>query len=427
MKRLVCIILMVNCVVFASSAQTRNNRSTGASNTSDANQQSQPAVSGLSVDELDLQREKAFEEIELTTQLLAETNRNAKNSLNRLNLLSQQLLSRKRIIALMGEEIAVIDKDIRSIGAEIDLLTGILDVTKNNYAKSLQSQQLEFRTTQYKMLVILSTDNLTQSYRRMRYLREYADWQKEEADRIIQKQNEINERKTILEKSRAEKQRLLTERAKENKKIEEEERLQRNEVSDINKKQKQLQQQLQQQKKEADALLKQIERLIAEDIANYGKGQTDAASYVLEEKDVKLSNNFENNKGKLPAPINSRYTVIARFGEQQHQELSHVRTTNNGIDLQTVAGAEALSIFNGVVTRIFVMPGYNNNVIVRHGNYLTVYSNLSQVYVKAGDQVTTRQPLGKIYTDTQKGNETILHFQIWKEHTKLNPQAWIQR
>ena len=423
MKRFYYLVLMMGCASFALLAQTKNNAAS-----------TQQSANGLSVEELNRQREKAFEEIELTTHLLTETNKSAKNSLNRLNLLSQQLMQRKRIASLLGDEIASIDKNIRTISFEIDLLTKSLEVTKNNYAKSLQNQQQEYRSSQYKMLIILSTDNLAQSYRRMRYLREYSDWQREEADRIIQKQNEINERKTILEETRAEKQKLLAAREKENKQIEEEERLQKNEVSEINKKQKQLQQQLSEQKKEADALLKQIERLIAEDIENYGQkntpsGQSAAKSstYKLEEKDVKLSNDFASNKGKLPSPLNGRYTIISQFGENQHQELSHVRTNNNGIDIQTVAGAEARAIFNGIVTRIFVMPGYNNNVIVRHGNYLTVYSNLSQVYVRAGDQVTTRQPLGKIFTDTEKGNETILHFQIWKEHDKLNPQDWIQR
>ena len=103
-----------------------------------------------------------------------------------------------------------------------------------------------------------------------------------------------------------------------------------------------------------------------------------------------------------------------------------MRTNNNGIDIQTTAGVEACAIFKGVVTRVFVMPGYNNNVIIRHGDYLTVYSNLSNVYVKAGDAVVSRQVIGKIFTDIEKGNETILHFQIWKERTKLNPTAWLK-
>lgn len=106
--------------------------------------------------------------------------------------------------------------------------------------------------------------------------------------------------------------------------------------------------------------------------------------------------------------------------------MKYVRTSNSGIDIQTSPGADARAVFNGEVTRVFVVPGYNNSVIVRHGNYLTVYSNLSQVYVKAGDRVSTRQAIGRIYSDPEDGNSTILHFQLWKEKTKLNPQPWLE-
>jgi murein DD-endopeptidase MepM/ murein hydrolase activator NlpD len=124
--------------------------------------------------------------------------------------------------------------------------------------------------------------------------------------------------------------------------------------------------------------------------------------------------------------LTGNYSIVSSFGQQQHQELTYVQTNNNGIDIQTTAGVEARSIFKGVVTRVFVMPGFNNNVIIRHGDYLTVYSNLSNVYVKPGETVASRQIIGKIFTDTEKGNETILHFQLWKERTKLNPEVWIR-
>ena len=116
----------------------------------------------------------------------------------------------------------------------------------------------------------------------------------------------------------------------------------------------------------------------------------------------RLSDDFASNKGRLPYPVSGRHTIVAAFGEQQHQELKYVRTNNSGIDIQTAPGTDARAVFNGEVTRVFVVPGYNNSVIVRHGNYLTVYSNLSQVYVKAGDKVSTRQAIGKIFTDTDK-------------------------
>lgn len=458
MKRLYIISILLCCmtsITFAQNKKTGNNKKTVSKNTT-TNTKKIPEIqipSGVySAQELERQRKEALKEIELTSQLLKETSANAKTSLNRLNLLSQQLLSRKKIVSLLGEEVATIDRKIKTMSNDIELLDKDLSKTKENYVKSMQSQQQEHRTTQYKMLLILSAENLTQSYRRMRYLREYSDWQKEEAERIVKKQTEIIRRKAELEKSRKDKQELLAQRENENKKLEEEEQLQQKEVRELNKKQKDLQQLLQQKRKEADALNRQIDKLIAEDIKNSEKNKpietadaksTEATSgtttkpttakpaaakgnYVMTESEVHLSKDFATNKGKLPYPLNGKYTIVSTFGEHQHQELSNVRTNNNGIDIQTTAGTEARAIFKGVVTRVFVMPGFNNNVIIRHGNYLTVYSNLSEVYVKAGDVVATRQAIGKIYTDTEKGHETILHFQIWKERTKLNPVAWIK-
>ena len=142
--------------------------------------------------------------------------------------------------------------------------------------------------------------------------------------------------------------------------------------------------------------------------------------------ELELSNSFSQNKGRLPMPLSGKYMIVGHFGQQQHQELKYVRTSNSGIDIQTSPGADARAVFNGEVTRVFVVPGYNNSVIVRHGNYLTVYSNLSRVYVKAGDRVSTRQAIGRIYSDPEDGNSTILHFQLWKEKTKLNPQPWLE-
>jgi len=434
MKRLFHIIALLLCASVAMQAQ---------SNT----RQRQLNDGIFSAEELEHRRRRALEDIELTTRLLQETNASAKLSLNRLNLLSQQLVARRRIVNLLGEEIAAIDRNINTMVADIKSLQTELDKTKNNYARALKNQHSEHRSTQHKMLLILSADNLSQSYRRMRYMREYSDWQKTEADRIIARQEEIERRKSLLEDSRKSKMTLFSQREEESKKIEAEEKQQKADVNEINKKRKNLQQQLEQKRKEADALNRQIENLIAEDINDSGRAaapssdadkaaaepattaparNTHMSGYVMNESETELSKNFINNKGKLPYPLSGRYTIISTFGEHQHQALSYVRTNNNGIDIQTTVGTEARVIFKGVVTRVFVMPGFNNNVIVRHGNYLTVYSNLSTVYVKAGDVVDTRQAIGKIYTDTEKGNETILHFQVWHERTKLNPLAWIK-
>ncbi len=406
------------------------------------------------VKELESQRKEALAEIEETDRLLKETTRTAKNSLKRLNLLSSQLLNRKKVLSLLNQEMEAIDRQIEATRKEIRDLEKELDIKKENYKKSIQSINKR-RTSQDKLLFILSAENFAQSMRRMRYLREYGNWQKNQAAEIVQKQEEIKKKQEELQKTRSEKQALAQVREQERNKLQKEESSQKAEVQQLTKKQKELQAELRKKKEQAAALNRQIEKLIAEEVAraeeaarkaNQSKSATASkgekgeptkdtekrvaetkGGYAMTQAEQKLSSNFANNRGKLPAPVNKKYTIVASFGEQQHQELKNIRTNNNGIDLQVPPGTDAQAVFDGEVTRVFVVPGYNNSVIVRHGNYLTVYSNLSQVYVKQGDKVSTRQALGRIFTDTEDGNSTILHFQLWKERTKLNPAPWISR
>lgn len=432
------------------------------------------------VKQLENQRKKALEEIEMTNQLLNETKKTARSSLNRLNLISNQILSRKKVISILNQEIGGIDTQINKMRREVNRLEQELKVKQKNYGKSAKGMYKR-RKSQDKLLFILSADNFAQSLRRMRYLREFADWQKRQAAEIVVKQREIEEKRSALEKTRKNKQVLLGSRENENQKLQTEESSQKSEVQQLNKKQRDLQAQLKKKKQQADALNQQIEKQIAIEIARaeeeariarqkaereraekarlareareIRKKQAAASGkkiveekeepepepepiraervaevkggYAMTREEKKLSDNFAGNKGRLPFPVTGRHAIVGTFGEQQHQDLKYVRTNNSGIDIQTSPGADARAVFNGEVTRVFVVPGYNNSVIVRHGNYLTVYSNLSQVYVKAGDRVSTRQSIGKIFTDTEDGNATILSFQLWKEKTKLNPATWL--
>lgn len=415
------------------------------------------------VRELEKQRKAALADIEMTNQMLNETRQSARNSLNRLNLISQQILSRKKVISLLNQEIAEIDKQIGSTRNEITKLEKELGNKRTNYGKSVQSLYKR-RSSQERLLFILSADNFAQSLRRMRYLREYADWQKRQAAEIIDKQREITIKQQELEKTRSEKNTLLGARETESRKLQAEESDQKQEVQELNKKQKDLQADLKKKKRQAENLNRQIEKQIAAEIARAeaeakavreraaraekerlarekasGKTPTkkDAepvrdervadtkGGYAMTREEKKLSDDFAGNRGRLPYPVAGRHTIVSGFGEQQHQELKYVRTNNSGIDIMTSPGTEARAVFNGEVTRVFVVPGYNNSIIIRHGNYLTVYSNLSEVYVKAGDKVSTRQAIGRVFTDTEDGNSTILHFQLWKEKTKLNPAPWL--
>ena len=418
------------------------------------------AQKSSAVRKLEQQCKEALADIEQTIQLLQETSKSAKSSLNRLNLLSKQILSRKKVISLLNQELDEIEKELMTIQGEIRRLRGQLCEKQENYGKSMRGLYKR-HSAQDKLLFVLSAETFSQSLRRIRYLQEYADWQKRQAKEIIAKQQEIDLKKQEMEKTRAEKRALLGTRQEESKKLQSEEAVQKEEVQQLNKKQKDLKAELRKKQKQAEALNRQIEKLIAEEIAR-AEAEARAArekaeraareqaakrkssggntadkpmreervaatkgGYAMTKEERQLSDNFGSNRGKLPYPVTGRYTVVATFGEQQHSELKYVRTSNSGIDIQTAPGADARAVFNGVVTRVFVVPGYNNSVIVRHGNYLTVYSNLSQVYVKAGDAVSTRQALGKIYSDPEEGQATILHFQLWKEKTKLNPLPWL--
>ena len=391
------------------------------------------------VRQLEQQRKEALADIEETNKLLQETAQTAKTSLNRLNLLSKQILSRKKVISLLNQELDEIEKDILNIQGQLRTLKRELGDKQTNYGKSMRGLYKR-HSSQDKLLFILSAESFSQSMRRMRYLREYADWQKRQANDIVEKQAEISRKQAEMEKTRAEKRVLLGTRQEESKKLESEEASQKEEVQLLNKRQKDLKADLQKKRRQAEALNRQIEKQIAEEIAR-AEAEAKAARERAERErrareqaaakgkpvpEKQLSDNFANNRGRLPYPVAGRHTIVSTFGEQQHQELKYVRTSNSGIDIQTSPGADARAVFNGEVTRVFVVPGYNNSVIVRHGNYLTVYSNLSQVYVKAGDRVSTRQAIGRIYSDPEDGNSTILHFQLWKEKTKLNPQPWLE-
>ena len=390
------------------------------------------AQNSARVQALEKQRKEALAEMERINGLIAQTQATTKDYLRRLNLLSEQILSRKKVISLLGQEVEAINAQMNEMSQQIRRLEGELKEKQQNYGKSVRSMYRR-QASQDKLLFILSAENFAQSLRRLRYLREYAAWQKRQASEIVEKQTEITQKRNALTQTRQEKQQLLAQQEKERKQLQTEENNQQKEVKALNKKKSQLQAQLREKRKQAQQLDRLIQEQIAREIAEANRKKAAdkqrkadvKGGYAMTKAEKALSDNFASNRGRLPYPVAGSYTIVSRFGEQQHEQLKYVRTNNNGIDIQTTPGTDARAVFKGVVTRIFTVPGFNHSIIVRHGNYLTVYSNLSQVYVKTGDRVDTRQALGRIFSDPEEHNATILHFQLWKEKTKLNPAPWL--
>ena len=398
---------------------------------------------------LQSQRETSLKEIEVTNKMLSQTSNSRKNALSRLSLLAQQIMSRKKVISTLNQEIEVLNQSIKQIEREIKSLEKELDSKKKSYAESVR-QVYYHKSSQDRLLFILSGEDFAQSYRRMRYLKEYSDWQKQQGKEITSKQDELKKQNQKLVDSKKDKLVLMSQKEKEENNLKREESTQQSTVKTLTAKEKDLQKELNKKRQQANELNRQIERAIAEEIQRANaeaekarkanaeaeksqktnqirdvrKAET-AGGYAMTKEEQQLSSDFSANRGKLPYPLKGSYRITSRFGEQQHQNLKHVKTNNNGIDIQTTPNNDAKAVFGGVVSRIFVVPGFNNSVIIRHGNYLTVYANLSDVYVKTNDKVKTGQSIGKIFTDKEDGNITSLHFELWKERTKLNPMSWL--
>jgi len=393
------------------------------------------AQQSFNVRSLEDERKVALAAIEETNRLIKENKLTTSNALNRLSLLGQQINARKNSIRLLNKEISSLEENIRIKELQIKSFEKELDAKKQQYAASLKKMYL-YKNKQENLMFILSSKTLTQSYHRMMYLKTFSEWQKKQTEKIIEKQNVIKIEKEKLVAQRKNKTNLLDERKTEENLLNTEEANQKEEVRTLEKNQKKLQDDLAAKQRQANALSREIDRIIAEEVSKAAKAAKTTTSetrkaetkggYAMTEKERVLSSTFAGNKGRLPYPVRGTYKVVGYFGVNKHKELKNIETNNNGIDIQTTSGNEAIAVFEGVVSRVFTFPGYNNSIIIRHGNYLTFYANLDQVYVKQGDRVNTRQPIGKIYTDIDKGNSTMLHFEIRKEETKLNPLEWIR-
>lgn len=389
----------------------------------------------LEMEKLRKNREQTLKELNETNKKLNKTLRNAKSSLNELNSITAEIRQQRNLIAKINREIAAINRKQRAVKDTIYLLQKDLTAKKRSYAKAVK--RMGHRRSEYdELMFIFSASSLSQSYRRARYLKEYSAWRKRQAEEIAERKKQLEELQKELAKSVAEKNAVLKERNAEAEVLEKQEGSKRTLIAGLKKQERQLKKEIERKRKQARELDRKLEQLIAEeerkssDRADKAEGGTSTAKrstkgYKMTKEELALSGSFEKNKGKLPFPLSGSYKIVARFGRQQHPELRYVQTENSGIDIETTPGTRARAVFNGVVSRIFVTPGYNSTIIVRHGNYLTIYANLSEVYVRAGEKVTTGQNLGKIYSDSQDGNRTILTFQLWKERTKLNPESWL--
>jgi murein hydrolase activator len=380
---------------------------------------------------LEQDKKKVEEEIEYTNQLLDQTRQNKQNSLNEVVILNKKIGQRERLIGTINDQIQIVDGQMMSAQDSINLLEKDLQALKDEYAKMIY-YSYKNKNLYDRLIFVFSADDFNQAYQRLKYFEFYNDYRKKQALLIQMKEKRLeikmedlasikDQKNTLLTSEEQQRQKLTTEREEKNKSVQK-----------LSKKEKDLQKTLKEKEAAAKKLQQAIQQIIAEEIkaANERANKTGAVAtktgeFALTPEEKVISDNFMSNRGKLPWPV-EKGIISSTFGEHPHPVLKNVKVRNNGIDILTEPGNEARAIFNGVVTRVMNVPNNNNVVIIRHGEFLTVYSNLDQVYVKIGEKVATKQKIGTVFTN-KADSKTELHFEVWQSKTLLDPEIWLAR
>ena len=405
-------------------------------------------------------KKKIEQEIQFTNNLLNETKRNKQTSLNQLVIIKNQIGKREELITNIGQEITVIVDEISITKKNVEQLNQELSSLKAEYTKMIIAANRN-RSSYNVLMFVFASEDFNQAYQRLKYYQQYSVFRKKQIELIQKTQKKLTHKKQELEVQKTTQNQLLSSNENEKKKLTKEQEAKNQAVQNLQKTEKSLIKTLRKKEAEAKKLQKDIEHIIAEEIrkareaailraeaARKKAAKTDikpavkvkeiAKIKVEEEKfkksadvmsatpeELELSNSFTNNKGRLPWP-SEKGIISSTFGTHSHPELPGIVINNDGIDITCNRGASARSVFNGEVTAVISGPNGKQVVIIRHGNYLTVYSNLESVFVRRGEKITTKQRIGTVSTDTEE-NKTILQFQVWKGNSKMNPANWIAR
>lgn len=356
-------------------------------------------------------------EIEIIDKQLAENASRSNAMLSTLDLIRKKISNRKALIAESDRKIQKYSDDIYLKQKQINKLQARIDVLTDHYSKLVLSAYKN-RDSRIWYMYMLASENLGQAFRRYSYFKNLSSQMNDEARKIKDAKAELLKEKEKLAKLKKEAQAVKAERVKELDKLSKEEAQSAKVVKDLQKNKKVYQKQLAAKKKQVVALNKEIERIVAAAV----KSQSSSSGGKKAPVDYKLAEDFVKNKGKLPWPAEG--PVVGRFGKQYHPVYKNLELPpNNGIDIAVSKGTEVKAVFKGVVSQVFVMPGYNQCVLISHGNYFTFYCKLKTVNVKAGEKVDTGEVIGK--TDTING-ESQLHFEVWQGTKPQNPSNWLR-
>lgn len=369
--------------------------------------------------QLEEKRKKLESEIAYTNKLIEQIQDSKKSNLYELSLLNAKINQRSELTATLKSEIYGIEGDIATTDKNLVYLDRELAVLKQEYVK-LAYFAFKHKDAYDKLIYLFSADDLNQAYQRLRYLDQMSEFIRNEAEEIKGLMQTKEQFLTDLNHQKTKKKNLLENENLQLSKLEIEQINKDKLTKDLSKKEKGLKKSLKAKEKEANNLNKKIKEVIAN--VTKPKSTPSGKTYALTPDETVLSESFTANKGKLPWPID-RGVISETYGVHQHPVLKNVKTKNNGIDIATSKNGEARCVFNGEVVSITTISTSNKAVIVKHGAYFTVYTNLDDVFVKKGDRLETKQVIGRVHTNME--GKTELHFQVWKDKTLQNPSLWI--
>lgn len=402
-----------------------------------------------SIKGLQNEREKVKKQIQQQQQRLRANERDVKKRLQNLMVINSEIEGKRKTIDSIDHEIDSLNADIRKLDRELAKLKKELTDKKDKYVKSMRYMHRN-SSIQSQLMFVFSAKNFTQMYRRMRFMREYAGYQRTQGEMVKKKQAEVTQKQRELRASKRQKERLLSRGKQEQKQLLAKQDEQEKVVSTLKKQQKTIQSVIAQQQKKDAELNAEIDRLIAIELERQraiaeakrkaeekalreaeAKGKSKGKSTASEKnvkpgdkyitpEDRRISGSFESNKGRLPIPVVGQYKIVSRFGQYNVAGLRNVTLDNKGINIMVKPGTQVRSIFDGEVSGIFSYGG-STVVMVRHGSYISVYCNVTGVSVRKGQRVATRQVIGRV------DNTNVLQFQLRRETKKLNPSAWLGR
>ena len=373
--------------------------------------------------ELEAQRVRLKNEIKHLNELLFSSKKNRKNVVTEVEDLQVKLSVREELIKVTNAQVNLLTRKINLNERNISDQRKELEALKEDYAKMIQNSYAS-KSLQNRLMFLFSSENFLQAYKRIQYLKQYTQYRRKQGLAIAEKTQLLQELNKALIEEKSKKLVLVEENKTVQEQLKKERNAQENLIKSLRRKERSLAAQISKKEKEARAIDREIDRLIRAAIAasNKAAGKRGKKTFELTPEAKLIAANFEANRGRLPWPLDKG--VITRIGRQRHPVVKTTTIQSNGVTIATAPATQVRAVFEGEVMSVVTFKGSNPSVLIRHGNYITVYKNLGKLYVKKGDKVKAKEAIGEVFTNQQTG-KTEIQFSIFNNVKVLNPKGWI--